>query len=178
MNNTLLASAAGSTATLGSLADIADVGGQTEILQDNLRRYVAVTARLEGTNLGAAISNVKKTVAGLHVPPEIGVEYGGTYQTQQSSFRSLMFVLLIGLAVVFLLLLFEFKTLSAPAAILSSAILSTSGVFLALMLTGKTFNISSFMGLIMVVGIVAKNGILLLDADHRFREEGKSPKTQ
>ena len=60
----------------------------------------------------------------------------------------------------------------APAAILASALLSTSGVFLALLITGTTFNISSFMGLIMVIGIVAKNGILLLDADHSFSRRG------
>src|SRR5207237_9150925 len=70
--------------------------------------------------------------------------------------------------------LFEFGGFAAPIAILASALLSTSGVFLALLTTGKTFNISSFMGLIMVIGIVAKNGILLLDADQRFRGEGAS----
>jgi multidrug efflux pump subunit AcrB len=77
---------------------------------------------------------------------------------------------------VFTVLLFEFGEFAAPAAILSSAILSTSGVFLALLITGTTFNVSSFMGLIMVIGIVAKNGILLLDADHKFREQGASPR--
>ncbi|MEO6803373.1 MAG: efflux RND transporter permease subunit [Granulicella sp.] len=174
MNNTLLSSASGSTATLGSLAQIVNQPGQTEILQDNLQRYVAITARLEGTNLGSAITTIKQTVNSLNLPPGIRVEYGGTYQTQQNSFRSLMVVLLIGLLLVFLLLLFEFKNLSAPTAILASAVLSTSGVFVALLITGTTFNISSFMGLIMVVGIVSKNGILLLDADHKFRAEGKS----
>ncbi len=73
---------------------------------------------------------------------------------------------------VFIVLLFEFGSFAAPIAILSSALLSTSGVFLALLVTGTTFNISSFMGLIMVIGIVAKNGILLLDADQKFRAEG------
>lgn len=175
MNNTLLASAAGTTATLGSLADIVDLPGQTEILQDNLQRYVAVTARLQGSNLGGAIASVKKTIAGLHLPSSIRIEYGGTFQTQQSSFTSLMVVLLIGLVLVFLLLLFEFKNLSAPTAILSSAILSTAGVFLALLMSGTTFNISSFMGLIMVIGIVSKNGILLIDADHEARAKGTPP---
>jgi multidrug efflux pump subunit AcrB len=66
-------------------------------------------------------------------------------------------------------------TFAAPVAILASALLSTAGVFFALLITGTTFNISSFMGLIMVVGIVAKNGILLLDADQKFRRLGFSP---
>jgi multidrug efflux pump subunit AcrB len=73
---------------------------------------------------------------------------------------------------VFIVLLFEFGDFAAPLAILASALLSTSGVFLALLATGTTFNISSFMGLIMVIGIVAKNGILLLDADQKYRREG------
>jgi CzcA family heavy metal efflux pump len=175
MNNTLLTSAAGTTATLASLADITNLPGQTEIHQQNLQRFVAVTARLEGSNLGGAITSVKQTIGRLNLPPQIRVEYGGTYQTQQNSFQSLLIVLCIGLLLVFLILLFEFRNLSSPTAILASAVLSTSGVFLALQITGATFNISSFMGLIMVVGIVSKNGILLLDAYQTFEAEEKSP---
>ena len=83
-------------------------------------------------------------------------------------------VLALAIVLVFMVLLFEFRTLAAPVAILASALLSTSGVFLALLITNVTFNIASFMGLIMVIGIVAKNGILLLDADQRFRAAGFS----
>jgi CzcA family heavy metal efflux pump len=175
MSSTLLASASGTTATLGTLSHFEHLPGQTEIQQENLQRDVAVTSRLEGTNLGSAITKVKQAVASLKLPESIRVEYGGTYKTQQNSFRDLMLVLLLGLLLVFLVLLFEFRTFSAPLAILSSAVLSTSGVFLALMLTGTTFNVASFMGLIMVVGIVSKNGILLLDADEKFRAAGMSP---
>ena len=81
-------------------------------------------------------------------------------------------MLVLAILLVFTVLLFEFGSFAAPVAILASALLSTSGVFLALLLTGTTFNLSSFMGLIMVIGIVAKNGILLLDADQRFRRGG------
>ena len=83
-----------------------------------------------------------------------------------------MFVLALAIVLVFMVLLFEFGDFGAPIAVLSSALLSTCGVFLALLITRTTFNLSSFMGLIMVIGIVAKNGILLLDADQRFRAEG------
>ena len=71
----------------------------------------------------------------------------------------------------------EFRNLSAPLAILASSVLSIAGVLAALLITGISFNVSSFMGLIMVIGIVAKNGILLLDADERFRAEGVDAKT-
>ena len=174
MNNTLLVSSAGQTATLGSLATVAELPGQTEILRENLQRDVAVTARLEGVDLGSGVAAVMKAVSAVNLPASIRVVYGGTYREQQKSFRDLLTVLLLALVLVFLVLLFEFGTFSAPAAILSSAILSTSGVFLALLITGITFNISSFMGLIMVIGIVAKNGILLLDADQKFRSVGFS----
>jgi multidrug efflux pump subunit AcrB len=171
----VLTSSTGKTATLGTLATIQQEPGQTEIRRENLQRLVAVTGRLEGTNLGAGIAGVKKAVANLNMPAAIRVLYGGTYEEQQKSFKDLVFVLILAIVLVFIVLLVEFGTFSAPVAILASALLSTSGVFLALLLTHTTFNISSFMGVIMVIGIVAKNGILLLDADQRFRAEGSTP---
>jgi multidrug efflux pump subunit AcrB len=172
MKNTLLVSSTGKTATLGSLATLTELPGQTEIRRENLQRDVAITARLEGRDLGSGMKDVMKTVAGLHLPSGIRVEYGGTYQEQQKSFADLVLVLALAIVLVFIVLLFEFRGFSAPVAILASALLSTSGVFVGLLITGTTFNISSFMGLIMVVGIVAKNGILLLDADQHFRGAG------
>jgi len=176
LRNTLLVSSTGRTATLGSLAKVTELPGQTEIRRENLQRVVSVTARLEGRDLGSAISAVQKTVAGLKVPSSIRIQYGGKYEEQQNSFRDLMLVLDLAVVFVFIVLLFEFRTFAAPIAILSSAILSTAGVFLALLVTATTFNIASFMGLIMVIGIVAKNGILLLDADQKCRAEGMSPR--
>jgi multidrug efflux pump subunit AcrB len=174
MSNTLLVNSAGGTTTLGSLATVSEVPGQIEIIRDNLQRDVEVTARLEGLDLGTGVKAVQKTVSDLKLPPTIRVDYGGTYKEQQKSFRDLVMVLLLALVCVFLVLLFEFRSFSAPLAILSSAVLSTSGVFFALMITRTTFNVSSFMGLIMVIGIVAKNGILLLDANQKFRSVGFS----
>jgi CzcA family heavy metal efflux pump len=175
IRNTILVSQTGKTGTLGSLASVAELPGQTEIRRENLQRDVAVTARLEGLNLGAGIAAVKKAITNLNLPPSIRVVYGGAYEEQQRSFRDLVTVLALAIVLVFIVLLFEFGGFAAPVAILASAILSSSGVFTALLLTRTTFNISSFMGLIMVIGIVAKNGILLLDADQRFRAEGASP---
>jgi CzcA family heavy metal efflux pump len=174
MSNTLLTSSSGKTATLGSLATIIELPPQTEIRRENLQRDVSVTARLEGTDLGTAVAAVKKVVDGLHLPSSIRVEYGGTYQEQQKSFRDLALVLILAIVLVFIVLLFEFRSFAAPLAILASALLSTAGVFLALIITRTTFNVASFMGMIMVIGIVAKNGILLLDADQKFRGLGLS----
>ena len=172
MRDTVLVSSSGHTATLGALSTVVETPGQTEIRRENLQRQVAVTARLEGTNLGSGMAAVQKTVSGLHLPSSIRVEYGGTYQEQQRSFHDLVVVLILAVLLLFIVLLFEFGSFAAPVAILSSALLSTSGVFIALLITRTTFNISSFMGMIMVIGIVAKNGILLLDADQRMAALG------
>jgi multidrug efflux pump subunit AcrB len=174
IRNTLLVSSTGKTGTLGSLASVEEIPGQTEVRRENLQRNVTVTARLEGVDLGSGIAEVQKAVADLHLPATIRVEYGGGYAEQQQSFRDLLIVLALAVVLVFTVLLFEFGGFAAPIAVIASALLSTAGVFLALLVTRTTFNLSSFMGLIMVIGIVAKNGILLLDADQRFRAEGLS----
>jgi len=175
MTNTLLISSTGKTATLGALAAMARTPGETEIRRENLQRLVAVTARFEGVDLGSGIPAVQKAVNDLHLPSSIRVEYGGQYQEQQRSFRELLKVLFLALVLLFVVLLFEFRTFAAPTAILASAVLSTFGGFVALLITRTTFNVASFMGMIMVIGVVAKNGILLLDADAHFRDAGLSP---
>jgi len=174
MNNTMIVNSNGGSATLGSVATITEKPGQTEILRDNLQQAKEVTARLEGVDLGRGVAAVQKMVDDLHLPPSIRVQYGGTYKEERKSAADLDRVLVLAVVLIFIVLLFEFRSFSAPVAILSSALLSTSGVFFALFITQTTFNISSRMGLIMVVGIVAKNGILLLDANQKFRSVGFS----
>jgi CzcA family heavy metal efflux pump len=174
MSNALLTSSTGRTATLGSLATLTMDPGQTEIRRENLQRLVQVTARFEGVDLGTGIAAVQKTVTNLHLPASIRIEYGGLFAEEQKSSSDMLVVLFLALLLLFAVLLFEFRTFSAPTAILASALLSSFGGFLALLITKTSFNVASRMGMIMVIGIVAKNGILLLDADHRFRSLGLS----
>lgn len=176
IRNTLLVSGTGRVATLGTLSALQNDPGQLEVRRENLQRLLAVTGRFEGVSLGTGIALVQAKVANLHLPSAIRVVYGGLYEEQQRSFRDLFFVLAAAVVLVFIVLLIEFGDFAAPAAILASALLSTSGVFFGLFITRTTFNLSSFMGLIMVVGIVAKNGILLLDADQKYRAIGHSPR--
>ncbi len=174
IQNTVFNSSTGKTATLGSMTQITELPPQNEIRRENLQQQVVVTGRLEGSDLGTGVAQVQKVVAAMHLPSSVSVEYGGTYQEQQKSFADLLKVLILALVLVFGVLLTEFRNLSAPVAILTSSILSIGGVVFGLLITHITFNVASFMGLIMVIGIVAKNGILLLDADERFRTEGAS----
>jgi multidrug efflux pump subunit AcrB len=169
MQNTVFNSSSGHTASLASLAEVSELPPQNEIRSENLQRLVVVSGRLEGSDLGTAMQKVQSTIQSMRIPASVRIEYGGTYQEQQKSFRELLQVLILALALVFGVLLAEFRNFAAPIAILSSSVLSIAGVVLALLITGTDFNVASFMGLIMVIGIVAKNGILLLDADERFR---------
>jgi multidrug efflux pump subunit AcrB len=171
IQNTVFNSSSGHTASLGSLAQVTQLPPQNEILRENLQQLITVTGRLEGSDLGTAMQKVQATVQNLHIPSSVRIEYGGTYQEQQKSFRDLLRVLVLALVLVFGVLLAEFRNFSAPIAILTSSVLSISGVVLALLITRTDFNVASFMGLIMVIGIVAKNGILLLDADEKFRTQ-------
>jgi len=175
IENTVFNSATGRTATLGSMAAVQQLPPQNEIRRENLQRMVVVTGRLGGSDLGTAMKKVRQTVDGMHLPASVRVTYGGTYEEQQKSFHDLLQVLLLALALVFGVLLTEFRNFPAPVSILTSSVLSIAGVILALLITRTSFNVASFMGLIMVIGIVAKNGILLLDADERFRAEGANP---
>ncbi len=175
IRNTVFNSNSGHTATLGSLTRITELPPQNEIRRENLQQLIVVTGRLEGSDLGGAMVKVQRVVQGLHLPPNVRVEYGGTYQEQQKSFADLLRVLILALVLVFGVLLVEFRNFSAPVAILTSSLLSISGVVFALLITHTNFNVASFMAVIMVIGIVAKNGILLLDADEKFRAQGMAP---
>jgi CzcA family heavy metal efflux pump len=155
--------------TIDRVASVEYESGQTEIERDGLRQSVAVTARLEGADLGSAIRAIQARLAkDVHLPAGMTLEYGGLYQEQQASFRELAFTLLLAIALVFLVLLIEFRSFAHPIAIVTGAVLALTGTLLALLLTGTTLNVVSLMGMIMIVGIVAKNGILMLDTveDH------------
>jgi CzcA family heavy metal efflux pump len=172
IENTVFNSSSGHTATLGAMATVTQLPPQNEIRRENLQQVVLVSGRLEGSDLGGAMASVKSAVGRLQLPASVRVEYGGTYQEQQRSFADLARVLVLALALVFGVLLTEFHNFAAPIAILTSSVLSLAGVVFALLITGTNFNVASFMGLIMVIGIVAKNGILLLDADEQLRAGG------
>jgi len=162
-------SSSGQLFRLDQVADVDIDKGQTEIERENLRQMVGVTGRLEGSDLGTAIHQIQEQLAkDVKFPPGMTVEYGGLYQEQQSSFRELATALVLAVLLVFITLLIEFRSYAHPIAIVTGAVLALSGVLLALFITGSTLNVVSLMGMIMIVGIVAKNGILMLDAveDH------------
>jgi multidrug efflux pump subunit AcrB len=147
--------------------------GQKEIHRENLRELTSVTARLSGRDLGSAMDEIKQRLyREVKIPSGTEIQFGGLYQVQRESFLGLVQVLLMSIVLIFVILVFEFRSFSHPIAILVATILCGSGALLALLVTGNTLNIASFMGAIMVVGIVQKNGILMLDSEQHFTAQG------
>jgi CzcA family heavy metal efflux pump len=173
LQSLLLTSPTGQTVPMSSIASVEVDEGTTEIRRENLRNMSAVTARLEKRDLGSAMQEIQQRLPQeISVPPGAHIEYGGLYEMQRESFLGLTQVLLLSILLIFIILVFEFRSFSHPIAILVATILCGAGALAALWVTGTTLNISSFMGAIMVVGIVHKNGILMLDSEQYFSEKG------
>ncbi|HEV2333276.1 MAG TPA: efflux RND transporter permease subunit [Gammaproteobacteria bacterium] len=145
---------------LGRIATVTPVTGQPEIDREDLKRMVSVTARITGRDLGSTIADIKKVLAtpGL-VPSAVDVELGGLYQQQQIAFRGLMAVFAGAVALVFVLLLFLYESFRVVFAIMCAPLLAIAAVFLGLWLTGIELNITSMMGLTMIIGIVTEVAI-------------------
>lgn len=169
----LLTSPTGQTVPLASIAHVEVEAATYEIRRENLRNISAVTARLEARDLGSAMAEIQRRLPNeLKLPAGTDIEYGGLFQIQQESFLGLAQVMLGSILLIFIILVFEFRSFSHPIAILVATILCSFGSLLALYVTHTTLNISSYMGAIMVVGIVHKNGILMLDAEQEFSAKG------
>jgi CzcA family heavy metal efflux pump len=162
----------GTLIQLSQVVDLVEEPGRLELRRDDFREDVAVTARLEGRDMGSAMAEIRRTLAQDKTMPSGTIEYGGLYQQQQESFRNLLIVLFMAVFLVFTVLLLEFGSFYEPLAIVFGAVLAVFGTILALWLTGTSLNVISLLGAIIGVGIVAKNGILMLDFVNELRAEG------
>jgi multidrug efflux pump subunit AcrB len=157
---------------LGDLGSVRQAGGASLLLRENLRPYVAVTGRTSGRSLGSVMRDVRTALARVVLPAGVTLEIGGQYATQQASFRELIGVLALAIGAVLLVLVAQFGSLRGPLALVAAVPLGLTGAILMLAVTGVPFNVSSFMGVILLVGLIVKNGILLLDAAHHGSDAG------
>lgn len=171
----LLNETSGTLVPLSSIAFLKEVEGSSELLRENQRQMIAITARISGTTLGDVIPKVKRIMEAEQLPLGYTWEIGGLYQSQQSSFRQLLLVLFIAVMLVLILLVLQFRDLLSAIVILSAAPVSLVGAFLMLRITGTEFNVSSFMGLIMLIGLIVKNGIILIEYTFQLREKEQLP---
>jgi multidrug efflux pump subunit AcrB len=147
--------------------------GQSELLRENLRGMALVSARLENRDLGGAVAEIDAKLREIKLPVGYTYEIGGQYESQRQAFRELLIVFGVGIVLVFTILVAQFRAWVPALLILLAAPLSLSGALLLLIVTGTDLNVSSAMGLILLIGLVVKNGIMLLDFSERLHQEGE-----
>lgn len=160
------------TSTLGALARVRREPLSSDVTEINGQRVIRVTASISGASLSAVINNIKDVLRTTALAPGYSVAIGGQYKAQQSSFAEFMAVILIAIVLVFTVMLGAFNSYRLPAVILTAIPLALIGVALGLFITRTPLNVSSFMGLLLLVGIVVKNGILLVDVANKRRHAG------
>ncbi|HVA68610.1 MAG TPA: efflux RND transporter permease subunit [Candidatus Binataceae bacterium] len=175
LSQVLLRSPGGQIVPLDAVAKLRWVGEQPELDRERMRPVIHVTGRLENTDLGTALAKLQAGLAHMTLAPGVSLELGGLYADQQKAFAQLGLVMVAALVATMLILIWEFGRLTPALGVLAAALASLAGSFAALNLFGITLNISSFMGVIMVAGITAKNGILLLDHAEQAVSNGDSP---
>ena len=171
---TLIRGADGKTVPLSELATMERADGQAELLRENLRPMAVVSGRLEGRDLGSTVDDVRGRLATLALPTGYTYEIGGQFQSQRQAFSELITVFALAALLVFVILVSQFRAWMPALLVLLAAPLSLGGALLLLWLTGVDLNLSSAMGLILLVGLVVKNGIMLLDLSERLHAEGET----
>jgi multidrug efflux pump subunit AcrB len=166
--------AEGRLVPVSALARPAAAAPQPVLLRENLRQMAVVSARLEGRDLGSAVAEVRQRLGGLRLPPGYTLELGGQLESQSQAFRELLMVLAVAASLVLVILVVEFRAFTPALLILGAAPLSFGGALLMLLLTGTELNVSSAMGFILLVGLVVKNGIVMIDYAHHLHAQGMS----
>ncbi len=169
----IIAAAGRSRAPLGTFASFEPISTRSELLRENQQQMIDLTADISGRSLGAVMKDVKPVLASTPPPAGIRMEVAGQYASQQAAFRALLAVLALASLSVITVMVVQFRSFVEPLIVLLAAPLSFVGALSLLLITGTVLNVSSFMGLILLVGLIVKNGIILLDfTHHRMREGG------
>ncbi len=155
---------------LSAIADIVESLGPLEIQRQSQQRYVKTTADLNGVSLGEATKTAQKLIDHTEIPDGVSVEIGGQVNDQKSSFSSLFLIFFLGIALVYMVMAAQFESMKDPFIILFAIPFTLVGVILAFFVTGITLSVTTFIGLIMLVGIVVNNGIVLVDYTNMLRK--------
>lgn len=172
IENILIYNQQGQAVRLKDLGRVVEKFTPPTIERKNRQRLITVASTVSGTTIDKAVSAINEQIAQMTIPSEINLEVGGTYKDQQDSFGDLFILLLIINLLVFIVMASQFESLTYPFIIMFAVPFGISGVVLALAISGSTLNMMSFVGVIMLVGIVVKNGIVLVDYINLNRERG------
>lgn len=172
IENILIYNNLGQGVRLKDLGKVVERFTPPSIERKNRQRLVTVASTVSGTTMDVAGAAIQAEIDKLEVPADVFFEIGGSYKDQQESFADLGSLLVIIILLVFIVMASQFESLTYPFIIMFSVPFAVSGVIIALAATGNTLNMMSFVGLIMLVGIVVKNGIVLVDYINLNRERG------
>ena len=162
--------------TLDEIVEVNKSPGKSDIEHENLSQVVNIEAQISFRDLGSTIKDVQLMLNKIILPSGVTTQIGGQYESQQSAFDELLLILSFGILLVFSVLLFEFKSFKTSLIILLGTVLSVSGVFLILWITSIPLDISAFMGMIMIIGVVVNNGILMIDYTEKYLEKSNDVK--
>jgi CzcA family heavy metal efflux pump len=165
-------SSTGDLIQVGNVADIAMAKAPVQIDRKFQERIVSVTANTQGRDLGSIAKDIKARLAGVEIPSGFEVKITGNYEQQQNTFGGLLLAFALAIILVYMVMASQFQSLIDPFIIMFTVPLGVVGVLWALFLTGTTLSVTSFEGIIVMVGIVVSNGILLVDYMNRLRKRG------
>ena len=157
---------------LDQIATVTMGKGPSGIVHSNGKRTITVSANVQGRSNGEVTKDAMDLAKSFNYPPGYGLSLAGAGQDQDELFTEMLIALISGIGLMYLILVMQFGSFTAPLAVMLSLPLSLIGVVIALMVTGSTINLMSFIGIIMLMGLVAKNAILLLDAARKQEKEG------
>lgn len=157
---------------LGAVADIVEGSGPLEIQRQAQQRFVKATADLDGISLGDATQIAQQIIDNTQIPEGVSVEIGGQVGDQTDSFESLYLIFFLGIALVYMVMAAQFESLKDPFIIIFAIPFTLVGVILAFFVTRLTLSVTTFIGIIMLVGIVVNNGIVLVDYTNMLRKRG------
>lgn len=172
LNNLTLNTPLGQAVPLSSVAEIIEGRGPLEIQHERQQRVVVVSADLDGISLSEATKRVRAGLDQIELPQNIAVQLGGEVESQKESFTSLYLLFVVGILLVYMVMASQFESLRHPFIILFSIPLSIIGVIWAFVLTGTTLSVVTFIGVIMLLGVVVNNGIVLVDYTNQLRNRG------
>jgi multidrug efflux pump subunit AcrB len=172
LKNIVLATPGGQSVLLGNIADLTLASSPVRIDRLNQQRLVEVTANVTGRDLGSVAADIGKKVGQLTLPPGFTIKQGGNVEQQGKTFRDLLLAFSLAILLVYVVMAAQFQSLLDPFIIMFTVPLGIIGVFWMLFLTNTTLSVTSFQGVIVMVGIVVSNGILLVDYTNHLRLRG------
>ncbi|HVT45352.1 MAG TPA: efflux RND transporter permease subunit [Thermoanaerobaculia bacterium] len=175
IENVSLVSSTGESVPLRSVIDVSYASGPVAIDRKDQERVIVVSANVAGRDLGSVAADVREALRAISVPDGFALVLGGEYEEQQKARRALMVTMLLAIILVYMVMAAQFEDLLDPFVVMFSIPMAAVGVFITLFLTGTTFNIQSYIGMVMLAGIVVNNAIVLVDYTNLLRRRDAFP---